>query len=668
MTYSLVVTDTFLNQLLGLPHSVTKSTPSKMKRLQENPQSVDGDSKKIKGRDNLYRVRINNYRLLYSFGSNWVKCLAIGHRSKIYKNLNLEVPEDELQDINTDDEFITSATETPGLISQELLNNCRIPEEYHQQLLQVTTDDELLSLDIPEKLILRILDNLYPPKIENLERQPERLIEKIEDIEDFFAGNITEFLLKLDEEQERICNYKIKEAVLMKGGPGTGKTVLAIYRVKKFIELGHERILFTAHSSALINYARKLLAQLLGDEINKVTIETVDSEITSYYLSRYSQQPILSQQQSLEDIQQALIYVRDNHNFTGVQRFNWLAAADRLEKKGYDYLYREIIEVIEGCGLINEKDYLEFNSATIVKQIDKQFMWQVYQHFKQLLSKEGLTTEEEFRIKALELAQKDNNIKEYDAIIIDETQDLSPVSLRFILKRVSNKKNVFITADSSQSIYRRGFNWRQVHQILKGHILDLNYNYRNTGEIVTAYCSILYPEDNYQPSLRKGEIPTVYFCRNNEEEAQKIKTFFINSAKIYRMPLTGAALICPSIKIAHQYVDRLNKIELPVRYVDGSEIDLNSPYIKVITMEASKGLEFAFVAVAGLKKDVFPYTNPQLSREEAKINLAQQKRLFYVACSRAIQNLGVYTSNETPSKLAQDLREPYWVRDGAYHI
>ena len=134
------------------------------------------------------------------------------------------------------------------------------------------------------------------------------------------------------------------------------------------------------------------------------------------------------------------------------------------------------------------------------------------------------------------------------------------------------------------------------------------------------------------------------------------------------MPLTGAALICPSIAIANQYVDRLNQIKIPARYVDGSEIDISSPYIKVITMEASKGLEFAFVAVVGLKKDIFPYTNTKLTTEELKISLAQQKRLLYVACSRAIQNLALYTSKDTPSKLAEDLREPYWIREGAFNI
>ena len=290
MSYSLIVTDTFLNQLLGLPQNLSKQITRKLKVLQERPNSADGDAKKLKGEDNLYRVRIHDYRLIYTFRTNWVKCLTIiGHRSNIYKNHNIPIPEDEITEPIT--ESIPTSSYTQGIVTKEILTNCFIPEEYHQKLLETKTEDELLCLDIPEKMLQRILDILYPPSLATIEKNPEKFVEKAEDLEAYFQGNITAFLLKLDEEQERICNYKIGHAVLMKGGPGKGKTVLAIYRVKNFLELGCEKILFTAHSSALINYAQKLLTQLLGNDIKKVEIKTVDSEITSYYLSKYNTIP-----------------------------------------------------------------------------------------------------------------------------------------------------------------------------------------------------------------------------------------------------------------------------------------------------------------------------------------------------------------------------------------
>jgi mRNA-degrading endonuclease RelE of RelBE toxin-antitoxin system len=58
MSYSLIVTDTFLNQLLGLPQNLSKQITKKLKVLQEKPDSANGDAKKIKGRDNLYRVSL----------------------------------------------------------------------------------------------------------------------------------------------------------------------------------------------------------------------------------------------------------------------------------------------------------------------------------------------------------------------------------------------------------------------------------------------------------------------------------------------------------------------------------------------------------------------------------------------------------------------------------
>jgi superfamily I DNA/RNA helicase len=201
-----------------------------------------------------------------------------------------------------------------------------------------------------------------------------------------------------------------------------------------------KKILFTAHSSALINYAQKLLTQLLADDLKSVEIKTVDSEITSYYLSKYNTLPIPTQEQYLAYLDQAVKKARDNHNFTGNRRNYWYASFETINSIGLDYLLREIIEVIEACGLVSQQEYLQFNSVTRITNNDKEFIWAVYQQFKQLLATNGFTTPEQYRIKSLELAKQDKSIKKYDALVIDETQDLSPVSLNFILETVKNKK------------------------------------------------------------------------------------------------------------------------------------------------------------------------------------------------------------------------------------
>lgn len=84
--------DTFLNELLNLPQTVSKRVSKVVKLLEQDPISAGGDAKKLKGyTNNIYRVRIGDYRLFYSFGQNWVKLLSIRKRDE--RTYELELPE-----------------------------------------------------------------------------------------------------------------------------------------------------------------------------------------------------------------------------------------------------------------------------------------------------------------------------------------------------------------------------------------------------------------------------------------------------------------------------------------------------------------------------------------------------------------------------------------------
>lgn len=59
--------------------------------------------------------------------------------------------------------------------------------------------------------------------------------------------------------------------------------------------------------------------------------------------------------------------------------------------------------------------------------------------------------------------------------------------------------------------------------------------------------------------------------------------------------------------------------------------DQNTPRVSLMTVHASKGLEFAYVYIAGLEENLFP---SQLSLS-ARQDLEEERRLFYVALTRA---------------------------------
>jgi DNA helicase-2/ATP-dependent DNA helicase PcrA len=74
---------------------------------------------------------------------------------------------------------------------------------------------------------------------------------------------------------------------------------------------------------------------------------------------------------------------------------------------------------------------------------------------------------------------------------------------------------------------------------------------------------------------------------------------------------------------------------------DADEDKENSDVVKLMTIHAAKGLEFACVFVGGLEETLFPNAMAINTREE----LEEERRLFYVAITRAKANLWLTYSN-----------------------
>ena len=55
----------------------------------------------------------------------------------------------------------------------------------------------------------------------------------------------------------------------------------------------------------------------------------------------------------------------------------------------------------------------------------------------------------------------------YDAVVVDEAQDLDPSALWTLTALCRTPDRLFITADAYQSIYGAGFRWSNVHDELR---------------------------------------------------------------------------------------------------------------------------------------------------------------------------------------------------------
>lgn len=709
--FELSFTPTFYYESLDLPRHVSKAITRKLEILTSDPYSARGDAKKLKGYDNVYRVRVGDYRICYCIGKGWVKLLSVRKRDErtyeddlpdivppasppdpstltpkargvVEEEFTLSAPSAPLRDVEFTLSAPTNATSPsrtlppgrplPFVLTRDLLERWHISPQHHTIILAARTEDDLLNLPIPERDLSRILDNLFPRSLDAIAAQPEFVLATPADIERFAEEDLSSFLLRLTPEQERLVNQDRRGPILVRGGPGTGKSTLALYRVQRLLEHGVTSVLFTTYTNALVTYSEQLLTRLLGapPDTRDVKVTTVDSLAYHYFARGWGKPTFATEGQALDllatSLREAEIPAADDADRQ--------ARRAALERLGQEYLLQEFLHIIEARNISSQEEYLAIERhgrRTPLKPAIRAALWAVYVHWRDLMRAGGVVLHEQVRRGAMEYTAGIDP-KPYQALVVDEAQDLSPVALRLLLNLVETPEHVYLTADASQSIYQRGFSWKQVHHDLAftGRTILLKQNFRNTAQILAACASIMAgsqagEEESIQqlPSTHHGDPPLIRLVSSDTRAAEAIRDFFLEAARRYRLPTHSGAVFCTSNREGRELAERLSALGMPAVFQSSKELDITVPRVKVLTLHSAKGLEFPFVAIVGLDEGRLPRIDASLPVEEAPVQEDEQRRLFFVGCSRAMRALLVCGSRAAPSPFLAPLQPPVWRRE-----
>lgn len=235
---------------------------------------------------------------------------------------------------------------------------------------------------------------------------------------------------------------------------------------------------------------------------------------------------------------------------------------------------------------------------------------------------------------------------QYQAVLIDEGHDFQPEWLKLVTQMVDPETNsLLVLYDSAQDIYgkskARGFSFKSVGIQASGRTTILRINYRNTKQILQTAnlvaAKFLSPEEQDDDGVpvvrpvscgREGEEPLIIRLPKASDEAARIADV-LASAHEEGHAWGDMAVLCRKQAQMEEVGRVLKARKLPhhVRKSSG-DFDPLANTIKVMTMHASKGLEFPVVALCGVGQ--MPPTGED-EKEEA--------RLFYVAATRATQKL-----------------------------
>jgi hypothetical protein len=252
------------------------------------------------------------------------------------------------------------------------------------------------------------------------------------------------------------------------------------------------------------------------------------------------------------------------------------------------------------------------------------------------------------------LGEGKSRLEPFDAVLVDEGQDLNNDMLKVILGLLKPEGDLIMALDAYQDLYRRDSSWRSVGIEAQGRTHYLGKIYRNTFEILTFSQRFIraVPVAKRQPGLPlddefHGEPPKIVRFQNVNEivaflaadvqkeiaggEYKRSEICIIYDDKTY----SPEAFAYDSRDLPHRLKKCLEKAGIPVKWVSEDVrskemFDITTDSVSLLSIHSSKGLDFDLVYLIGAD-NIAP-------SEETRDYLSG---LLYVALTRAKHRLVV---------------------------
>ncbi|MDR0206106.1 MAG: UvrD-helicase domain-containing protein [Bacteroidales bacterium] len=252
----------------------------------------------------------------------------------------------------------------------------------------------------------------------------------------------------------------------------------------------------------------------------------------------------------------------------------------------------------------------------------------------------------------------------FEYILVDEFQDVNNLQVELIKLMLTEKTQLFCVGDDWQSIY--GFRGSNVSYIIEfeNHFentktIKLNLNYRSVHNIVGASNEVIkhnkFKIEKDIHALKKSEHKIVVYAGNSEEENIH---FCLNKVR----ELLSDGVTQEDILFLY----RRSKMYAPYFFKFKNE----NIKIQNKTIHAAKGLEAKVVFIIGLTEGNggFPdiWLEDRIFQIIKKANhdllMEEERRLFYVAITRAKDKLFLITEKGNESIFLKEIPETFTVR------
>jgi len=546
-----------------------------------------------------------------------------------------------------------------------------VPANLIQSLKNAPSIEDALELPgLPERTRLWLEEISTSPDLEPVMFDSSRLLFRttLDRLEGYCQGKIKRLMLNLQRpEQQKYVDMDGEPRILLKGGAGTGKTTVGIYRAIRLAAQGR-RVIVLTFSHTLASVTKSLIEELIGPlppNLEVMTLHSLMIEILNSHSIRLNL-PKKEKGDGLHKcLQEALRIVRRRENVPVLQR----------DEKFFE---EEIRRVIKGLGLKNlaeYKDVKRYGRKTALHPIQRKAVWKVYEAYQKQLAQARCNDWADVALLALNTLQGWTIYDFYDDIIVDEAQDLTPVELRVIrlliaptTRDTSESNSIMILRDASQALYSRVYYWGQADIQARVRTATLRKNYRNTRQIAEAAAQLLKQNELMHLSheyvdpewtQHQGPLPIVMKAINNYNQIELVRDCILDLVSDQTFRLSDFAILCRTNEFCEKCRQDLERAGLLTVHHKDSDFNLLEERIKILTIHSAKGLEFPVVFLSGLTEEELPLMyglkNTGEDAEEAQLYIEQERRLCYVGMTRAAEALYLLTVKGKESRFLKEL-------------
>lgn len=737
-------------QINKLPLHVKGSLYELQRNFRENPTSSGLRFKKLKGHDKLYSARVNaDYRaLIFHVEADDYVLVGVRPRQHVYDNLDrfryevnkvtgaLEIfgivesrqaseeapytgqaqPEPaEEPAAEVSEPSGTSAPSSPPLFadySAEQLRDLGVTEGLIAEALAVSDEMELLELVYgapahTEDVLLALADGrgydevfaeiTRPIAAEGpvdtsdistaLSRPATRVTTSDTDLREVLGDDFSAWKVFLHPNQEKLVRRTYNGPARVSGGPGTGKTIVALHRVKHLVdqlpEGRNKAVLLTTFNTNLAADLRLRLRELAGQEVlDRVDVVNIDklsfrvvNENTQVTRGR---RPIQGYQVTRE--------WQDMLTEIGEQQWN------------AEFLEDEWKQVILGQGLRSRAEYFRARRGgrgQRLSRAQRDRIWQLVERFTMRLQEKNAWTYDQVAQAAAQAEEeraakirsnRENEAREggqflhradesltnlrfrYEHVVVDEAQDLSAAHWTLLRAMVDEgPDDIFLVGDPHQRIYDNKVSLGALGIPIRGRSSRLTLSYRTTRQILGSALGLLgvEPWDDLDDgnetlvgyrSVLQGPRPVFRSAPSWDSELDDI----VEWARDLKEAAPEGTV--PSIAVAvpfKAYVDEvqfaLNKAGVRAATLGKEGVPAGfEETVHVGTLHRFKGLEYQHMAIASVSEGLVPHARAERLRSSDPVRYRHEvqkaRSLVFVAATRARDSLTV-SWHGTPSPL-----------------